>query len=218
MEAECNVRIAPSPIAGNGLLVDSALPAGETIARIDRPLAAVLDYNHIDDTCANCFWMTSVIDFDGPKTVSACTGCRRVKYCSRACQRESWKRTHKHECKLYQKASLTTSSLVRCALQCLVLFQHGSEEEQSSIARMSSYISAEHKNHKAVREAIETTLTLFTGASDSESGSSGLVHDMVAMARNDERGHTQSSSNELAADGECLHPHPGHTGTSWYRL
>jgi hypothetical protein len=39
-----------------------------------------------------------------------CTGCRAVKYCSKACQRESWRARHKSECKTMSAAATTTET------------------------------------------------------------------------------------------------------------
>ena len=35
-----------------------------------------------------------------------CAGCRHVAYCSRACQAEMWKRTHKQECSALRAAGV----------------------------------------------------------------------------------------------------------------
>ena len=75
----------PSAIAGNGLFANDSIEAGELIACIPRPLIAVLDPDKLDNTCSNCFFSNkdaSVSD-DSSKKLSACAGCKTLKYCSK---------------------------------------------------------------------------------------------------------------------------------------
>jgi len=77
----------PSPVAGNGLFADRAISAGEAIVSLRRPLVAVLDYPRLSDTCSNCFLQTHDNDWFMVESIviSACAGCKAVRYCSKVC-------------------------------------------------------------------------------------------------------------------------------------
>ncbi|KAF8982266.1 hypothetical protein BDQ17DRAFT_1378916 [Cyathus striatus] len=48
-----------------------------------------------NDLCAHC-------TNKGNPTLKQCSGCRQIKYCSKACQKIDWKR-HKHEVIVFKK-------------------------------------------------------------------------------------------------------------------
>ena len=48
------------------------------------------------EMCANCFVLESQLDHKLHK----CKQCLQIKYCSRACQREHWKKAHRQQCKM----------------------------------------------------------------------------------------------------------------------
>lgn len=86
---ESHVEVRTSPTAGNGLFATKDIGAGELILMIKRPLVGVLDIPRLEDTCSNCFmWSVGSVEgglaLDKP-TVNACTGCKKVKYCSKVC-------------------------------------------------------------------------------------------------------------------------------------
>jgi hypothetical protein len=109
---EMNVEIRKSDIegAGRGLFATKSFKPGEVVHTIARPSVAELDTERLQDTCAWCFHKGPTqaerqqaaalnlpeVDFD----TKACTGCRKVRYCSKACQAKAWKREHKFECKV----------------------------------------------------------------------------------------------------------------------
>jgi hypothetical protein len=47
------------------------------------------------EMCANCF----VLENDLQRKLLQCSRCRQIKYCSRDCQTDHWKKTHKMLCK-----------------------------------------------------------------------------------------------------------------------
>jgi hypothetical protein len=48
-----------------------------------------------DELCSNCF----VLENNTPDgKLFRCGWCRQVNYCSRECQKEHWKKTHKKQC------------------------------------------------------------------------------------------------------------------------
>ncbi|KAI5240442.1 SET domain-containing protein [Aureobasidium subglaciale] len=160
---ECNVEVRPSPISGNGLFATKDIPAGSTILLKVRPLIGELDLPRLQDSCHNCFMWTQKAargcathsaspnkepgcagcQSDGAGIgVKACTGCKKVKYCSRVCQKQAWTRGHKNECKLLKDPSLPPlPSSVRGALQLASLMSgtSASEEDKSGIRRLEAH-------------------------------------------------------------------------------
>jgi hypothetical protein len=47
------------------------------------------------EMCANCYVLEKTLD----ERLLKCGQCRLIKYCSRECQREHWKKAHKKQCK-----------------------------------------------------------------------------------------------------------------------
>ncbi|CAK3911680.1 SET domain and MYND-type zinc finger 6 [Lecanosticta acicola] len=115
-----DVQVEKSAIdgAGRGLFATRDFAPGDIIVQLDRPYVAELDITRLRDTCAWCFRRgattstdpeaagrstteTSSGFFAGVDVVTkACTGCKRVRYCSKTCQSRAWKREHKYECKV----------------------------------------------------------------------------------------------------------------------
>ncbi|RYO88543.1 hypothetical protein DL764_008709 [Monosporascus ibericus] len=108
-----HVEVRQSQIsgAGRGLFARRDFSPGDLILSLDRPLVAEVEIERMLDTCAWCL-QRSERDPHARKLaasmglpigfieVKACTGCRRVVYCSKTCQSRAWKREHKYECKV----------------------------------------------------------------------------------------------------------------------
>lgn len=106
-----NVEVRESTIAGagRGLFALQDFKPGDAVLRLDRPYVAELNLDRLHDTCAWCFLRsakdsqkrTSVARKTLPTGVvetKACTGCNKVRYCSKQCQARAWKREHRYEC------------------------------------------------------------------------------------------------------------------------
>lgn len=85
MTETTNAYVQRSPVAGNGLFASQTFDGGDLILSLHRPLLAVLDIARLEDTCAHCFAgaETDAFNLNEVKTVNACTGCRKVRYCSK---------------------------------------------------------------------------------------------------------------------------------------
>ena len=72
--------------AGNGLFASYDIEPGSQVLTIARPLIAIPDTPHLEDTCSNCFiWAPGSIagghrDVD---RVMPCTSCKVVRYCGK---------------------------------------------------------------------------------------------------------------------------------------
>lgn len=104
MSSTNTVEVKPSPLGGKGTFTTRACEAGDVVFSLDRPLIATLDRARIADTCSWCFSWTDLPGLSGAginqtAKVNWCSGCKKVKYCSKRCQSQSWKAIHKRECK-----------------------------------------------------------------------------------------------------------------------
>ncbi|KAK5166907.1 uncharacterized protein LTR77_007636 [Saxophila tyrrhenica] len=117
-------EVKTSPLGGRGLFATKKLAQGDVVIAMDRPLVAVLDEHRIEDTCSWCFSWTELPVLSGAGVNQAlkdnwCTGCKKVKYCSKACQSKAWKAIHKQECKKLSAQSEEIPNLVVAAMQIL---------------------------------------------------------------------------------------------------
>ncbi|KAG8626179.1 hypothetical protein KVT40_006580 [Elsinoe batatas] len=138
---ERHARVGTSSLAGDGLFAIRDIEEGELIASLPRPLIAVLSLRFIPQTCGNCFRSTrEPVGLEPVENVFFCTGCKRIKYCSKTCQAQSWKRSHKLECKIYQASNPPPlPSAVRLVLQ-LVLMRNNrtlTDEESKAVEKMA---------------------------------------------------------------------------------
>jgi SET and MYND domain-containing protein len=108
-----NVQVQQSAIsgAGRGLFALKDFQPGDVVLSVERPLVAELDIDRLRDSCAWCFQRSATDPMErahsasmglptGFTEVKACTGCRRISYCSKKCQSKAWKFEHKYECKI----------------------------------------------------------------------------------------------------------------------
>ncbi|KAG0125111.1 hypothetical protein HOY82DRAFT_165915 [Tuber indicum] len=110
---------------GHGLFTTTAIPAGTQILSIPKPLVTIPDDAHLQSTCSNCLHHApdtpSVLTtYSSPRKLSACLGCKIVKYCGKECQTEDWKRVHKHECKTFAKLPRALPGSVRVTMRVLM--------------------------------------------------------------------------------------------------
>ncbi|OQD81784.1 hypothetical protein PENANT_c025G02281 [Penicillium antarcticum] len=91
-------RQAPNGM-GNGLFATTDIKPGEDVLHVKTPFVAVLDTPRLEDTCAGCFGKRQM---ETGNELKACTGCRVVKYCDRACQSKDWKFAHSLECPIFK--------------------------------------------------------------------------------------------------------------------
>ncbi|KAI0400365.1 SET domain-containing protein [Xylaria palmicola] len=128
-----NVEVKESSIpgAGKGLFARKPFSPGQTVVSVDRPLVVELENERMLDTCAWCCQRGATDPTErrmaasmglpnGSIDIRTCTGCKKVGYCSRACQSRAWKREHKHECKtigLKDRPDLPTS--IRAVIKLL---------------------------------------------------------------------------------------------------
>ncbi|KAI0163565.1 hypothetical protein BJ166DRAFT_296559 [Pestalotiopsis sp. NC0098] len=113
MATKDNVEIKQSPIAdfGRGLFATKDFRPGDVVLSVDRPLVAELDVDRMLDSCGWCLQRGATDPMErqysaamglpsGFVECKACSGCRRVAYCSKKCQSKAWKAEHKYECKV----------------------------------------------------------------------------------------------------------------------
>ncbi|CAN0238870.1 unnamed protein product, partial [Ectocarpus fasciculatus] len=80
--------------------IDVVMPTAQIMAV--QPLSAVLEESQARTHCASCF--ESIDDQQSGGRGSRCSGCSRIWYCSRKCQKADW-REHRPECKAWASNS-----------------------------------------------------------------------------------------------------------------
>ncbi|KAF2636388.1 SET domain-containing protein [Massarina eburnea CBS 473.64] len=141
---------------GDGVFARCNYEPGDFIASRPRPVLASLETERLNDTCANCFVWTQgsggsrLYVKEGTK-VQACGGCKRFRYCSKACQKEAWHRGHKHECKNLR--SIGGREVPKAVLGCMELLvrkKHGliSDEDWEMLCSLDAHIEDFKRNGK----------------------------------------------------------------------
>lgn len=163
-----STEIKPSPIGGRGLFATEAIAPGEALLCLDRPLVTTLDAERIHDTCAWCFAWTELPVLSGAgvnqaTTVNWCTGCKKVKYCSRACQSKAWKAVHKRECKIFAAQEEVVPNVVVAVMQMMDGICQGKEEYQALLGmenHREEFEKAGGKRLEAMRLMAHTALNM----------------------------------------------------------
>lgn len=164
-----DVEVRPSriPGAGNGLFAKKAFAPGDMVVSLPRPLIAELDMARLEDTCAWCCSRAATDPMERMKSqelglpagfveVKACTGCKKIKYCSKGCQSKAWKVEHKYECKVL--APPTRPPLphgVRATVKVLKKLQAG-EESVKEILRFDKKYDEVRKHDPELYEQHST--------------------------------------------------------------
>lgn len=150
-------EVRSSTVSGRGLFAIRDVTAGNALLSLDRPLITALDGERIQDTCAWCFAWTELPVLSGAgvnqaTTVNACSGCKKVKYCSRACQSKAWKAGHKRECKIFAAQEEAIPNVVVAVMQMMDGIKQGKEEYQALLGMENHRDEFE----KAVGKRLET--------------------------------------------------------------
>lgn len=98
---DVEVRSSPIAGAGRGLFALKDFAPGDLVLSLERPYVAELDIDRLSDTCAWCFQRGATDANErslsqnlglpaGFIETKACTGCKRVRYCSKICQTKAW--------------------------------------------------------------------------------------------------------------------------------
>lgn len=87
MTDRINAYVKASNVAGNGLFTDRTVNGGDLMVSIQRSLFTVVAGERSSMTCDYCiaqseqpYWIHGV---EHRTYVNACTGCHKVKYCSK---------------------------------------------------------------------------------------------------------------------------------------
>lgn len=81
--------------AGNALFATEDLEAEDVIIQVKDPYVLIPRNSIISTLCYECLLEE--------RNLKSCTGCNLVRYCSKNCQKKSWKDVHKLECKVFRK-------------------------------------------------------------------------------------------------------------------
>lgn len=164
-----DVEIRESTVAGagKGVFAKKAFAPGDVVLSLARPLITELDLERLDDSCAWCCSRAAMDPMERTKSqqmglpagfieVKACTGCKKIKYCSKPCQTKAWKFEHKYECKVL--APPTRPPLphgVRATVKLLRKFQAG-DETPKALLRFDSKFQEVKKRDPEVYDQYST--------------------------------------------------------------
>ncbi|KAL9956585.1 hypothetical protein ACROYT_G038079 [Oculina patagonica] len=87
--ASCAIDIATSPVTGRHPVATQDIHVGDILV-IEKPFASVLLPEHVETHCYHCLRWTAV--------PLPCYQCSTVRYCSKACAKQSWDSYHSVEC------------------------------------------------------------------------------------------------------------------------
>ncbi|KAI1421675.1 hypothetical protein F5Y12DRAFT_688704 [Xylaria sp. FL1777] len=152
------VKQSQIPGAGKGLFAQIPFSPGDTVAAVDRPHVTEIEIDWMLDTCAWCCQRRAVDPIEkkmaasmglphGFTEIKSCTGCRRVGYCSRACQSKAWKREHKHECKVISADDVPPLPPdARAAIKILGRLKTDPDNEFANVRKISGFWPARDPN------------------------------------------------------------------------
>lgn len=167
IKMQVEVRESDISDAGRGLFALKNFEPGDAVLRLDRPHIAELDMDRMKDTCAWCFLRDATDPMDrklsdqqhlptGFVEIKACTGCKKVRYCSKACQTRSWKREHRYECKVLKgDARPDLPPGVRAVIKLLGRLKadpEGKDEQLLEILKFRPYTDADVMQRFSQRE------------------------------------------------------------------
>jgi hypothetical protein len=168
MTTSSKTEVKRSTLGGRGLFATCPIEGGDVLIELERPLIAVLDRPRIEDTCSWCFSWTELPVLSGAGVnqalkVNWCTGCRKVKYCSKRCQSQSWKGGHKQECKRLASQEEAFPNLVAATMQVISGLNAGAkayEEIKNSETHRDDFERAGGKKWEAMLLMSHTAVKL----------------------------------------------------------
>lgn len=167
MPAETWIEVKPSPLGGKGTFATKTQEPGDVLLALDRPLIVALDKTRLEDTCSWCLSWTDPPAISGAVVhqaakVSWCTGCKKVKYCSKQCQARAWKAGHKHECKNLAAQSDLIPSTVQAVIRMMEGLSAGDKRYQAILeleTHREDFEKAGGKKWDAMQLMAHTALT-----------------------------------------------------------
>lgn len=169
--------------AGTGLFASEAIPPGTEVLRIDRPLAYVLDSQHLKDACSECILSLPENGNDRDsqsKRLKACQGCKITRFCCKECQTQSWKKHHKYECKIFAKLyPKVLPNTVRIVIQLLLRRKAQSlpDSEWQAFLNLQPHVDDFRSSQAKNEDGLTTwhTIELISQAASSYSGSTETI-------------------------------------------
>ncbi|MCJ1469277.1 hypothetical protein MMC07_007910 [Pseudocyphellaria aurata] len=158
-----------TPAAGTGLYTSKAIPPGELIFRVERPLVAALNSGQLGVTCEGCYLSLA----EGAPEIRKNEMKKRVKMCGVS---QSWKSHHKYECQIFQNLHpKVLPNTVRLVVQLLLRRRARSlsDDEWNAFLTLQSHIEDFQSQQSKNEDNLTTwqTIQLMSQAALSYSGS-----------------------------------------------
>lgn len=132
---------------GRGAVASVALRAGTCVLRTTVDCAVAY---------SSCSWC-----FQSQVTLQRCTGCRKVRYCSRTCQQQDWSQ-HRRECSAWRTIPASTFSytiLLVTRLAIKLYLSSGPREEKDRVLKLCHHL-ADHTKAQQQQFSEMTQLVL----------------------------------------------------------
>ncbi|CAM9152032.1 unnamed protein product [Ectocarpus sp. 13 AM-2016] len=148
-----NTAVERRPGRGRCLIAAKNLGLGDLIMAI-QPLSAVLEESRARTHCARCF--ESMDNQRSGGRGSRCSGCSRICYCSRKCQKADW-REHRPECKAWasNSAARTPTRTLRLAGRILNAINRSDNSNTGSMGTANGGEDDGSSHAPSVREAVD---------------------------------------------------------------
>lgn len=143
-----NVEIRDTPDKGRGVFATRNLTPADCIHNVTDFALSAISTSELSRFCYHCYACSKPIQdsFNVGQWQDAelkrCTGCNVAYFCGKWCQTQSWKKYHKHECKLYAKLQPNIlPEAVRAVIRLALQHKHHllPEEAWTSMLSLSSH-------------------------------------------------------------------------------
>lgn len=105
-----SIQVGDTSSKGRGLFASKAVTAGGTLYTAGELAIAAINTAELPHFCYRCCagsqpsteqWYN--IGQYRDAELKVCTGCQVARFCGERCQKQAWKKYHKHECKIFAK-------------------------------------------------------------------------------------------------------------------
>lgn len=104
------IRVGNAASKGQGLFACRDIPTRATLYTTNELTIAAINTTELSNFCYSCYagsqpsteqWYNFGQYRDAELKV--CSGCQVARFCGERCQKQAWKKNHKHECKIFKK-------------------------------------------------------------------------------------------------------------------
>lgn len=127
------IKVGDATVKGKGLFARRAISPNDLLYSATGLVVAAINTAELPNFCYRCYagsrpsthqWYN--IGQYRDAELKVCGGCRIARFCSERCQKQAWKKYHKHECKIFEKLRpKILPEQVRAVMTFLLQFDNG---------------------------------------------------------------------------------------------